>query len=101
MQHKFVSAGTIDARGPGGFRPKRYAAPLGAPPPHFLERWRAVVIRLFEHVEHVFAEWPCEQLPDAGELMLAGLGSPIFSLSRYTDDPARIDARCGSQEDGI
>jgi hypothetical protein len=100
MRHNFVSAGTMGAHGPGEFRPKRYGAPLGAPPPCFLEKWRSAIIRLLERVERVFAEWPCEQLPDAGEMMLAGLGSPVFSLSSYTDDPARIDAKCGARADG-
>jgi hypothetical protein len=96
MRYNFVSIG---AQGPGGFRPKPYGVPLGGPPPHFLQRSRKAIIRFFARIERVFAEWPCEQLPDAGELMLAGLGSPVFSLSRYTADPARVDAKCGSQGD--
>jgi hypothetical protein len=99
MRYNFVSAGTIGAQGLRGFRPEPHGAPHPTPAPDFFARSRRALFGMLERVERVLAEWPCEQLPDAGELMLAGLGSPVFSLSRYTLDPARIDAKRGSRDE--
>ena len=50
------------------------------------------VLSLLRRVERILSEWPCEQMPDAGELMLAGLGSPVFSPSCYAGNRAPNEA---------
>ena len=65
-----------------------------APSPHPLARLGALLERLFGHVDRTLEEWPKEQMPSEGELMLAGLGGPILSLSRLgaVPDPAELQA---------
>jgi hypothetical protein len=99
MRHNLVAACAIKAaqrQGLDEWEP-RHGALTGAPHAHRPARPRSSLARMLSRIERIFAEWPCEQMPDAGELMLAGLGSPIFSLSRFTADPARINASCGSR----
>src|SRR5580700_2875455 len=97
MRHNLVAACEAAQRQSLYEWEARYGAPTGAPDPHQQVAPTSSLARLLSRIERIFAEWPCEQMPDAGELMLAGLGSPIFSLSRFAADPVRVDAKCGSQ----
>ena len=94
MRHSFVAASAQAGRSPQRFidgAPCREVAP-DPRVPHGLAVIGRSVLGILRRIERILAEWPCEQMPDAGELMLAGLGSPVFSPSCYAGNRAPDEA---------